>query len=226
MYFLAFLALSVAASATAYSLDSEYLPPPVEEILDEVALNDMEDLPCDDVCEEQLLDYEEVLITEEGVLVTPDRFIEEIEHGEVRGHFFTPLNLSAMKTFGHCLLIEFYRGSYLALCGEESLKRLEQKVGYFRYLLQQRDLGSFIPFHDDRGDISCSMDVGRSSFDGLGSGGIGAGCGGGGGVSLSDGPLEGGSWPSDQGGYELPESSDPREKNGYTGGQCIGSCIF
>ena len=133
MYFLAFLGLLVAASSAAYSLDSEYLPPTVD-----MALNDMEDLPCDDACEEQLTEYEEVLITEDGVLITPDRFLEEIEHGEIRGQFFTPLNLSAIKTFGHCLLIEFYRGSYLVVCGEEDLKRLEQKIGYFRYLLRQK----------------------------------------------------------------------------------------
>ena len=223
MYFLAFLALTVAASTTAYSLDSEYLPPPPPE---EIAINTMEDLPCDEACEEQLLDYQEIMITEEGLMVTPDRFLEEIEHGEIRGHFFSPLNLSAIKTYGHCLLIEFYRGSYLALCGEEDLKRLEQKVGYFRYLLRQKDLGSFVPFHDDRGDVSCTMDSGRSSYDGLGSGGIGSGCGGSGGGGLSDGPLGGGMWPSDEGGYELPEPTDPREKNGYANGLCLGSCIF
>ena len=222
MYFLAFLGFLVAASATAYSLDDEYLPPTVE-----MALSTMEDLPCDEVCEEQLLDYEEILITdEEGMTVTPDRFLEEIEEGEVRGHFFSPLNLSGIRTFGHCLLIEFYRGSYLALCGDADLQRLEQKIGYFRYLLKQKDLGSFIPHDDEDYDISCSMSHGRSSYDGLGSGGIGSGCGGGGGGGLSDGPLKGGMWPSDAGGYELPESDDPRDKNGYSGGQCIGSCIF
>ena len=214
MYFLAFLGLLVTASATAYSLDSEYLPPPSE-----IALEQMEDIPCDEPCEL------EELKNEGRIVIVNDRLLEELDRDEVRGHFFTVLDFSRMKSFESCLLIEIYRGSYLAVCGEDDLQQLEQRIGYFRYLLQQRDLGSFIP-HDQREyDISCTMDSARSSYDGLGSGGIGSGCGGSAG-SLSDGPLSGGMWPSDQGGYTPEESTDPRDQNGYTGGQCIGHCIF
>ena len=214
MYFLLFLTMLVSASVTAYSLDSEYLPPPTE-----VATNTVEDLPCDEACEI------EELKNEGSIIIVSDRILEELDRSKVRGHFFTPIEFSKMKSFESCLLIEIYRGSYLAVCGEDDLQRLEQRIGYFRYLLQQRDLGSFIPHDQKDYDISCTMDAGRSSYDGLGSGGIGTGCGGGGG-GLSDGPLKGGMWPADTGGYDLPEDTDPRDKNGYSGGQCIGQCIF
>ena len=215
MYFLLFLTMLVSASVTAYSLDNEYLPPPVE-----MALSTMEDLPCDEACEI------EELKNEGGIVIVEDRTLEELDRSKVRGHFFTILEFSKMKTFESCLLIEIYRGSYLTVCGEDDLQRLEQRIGYFRYLLQQRDLGSFIP-HDQRDyDISCTMDAGRASYDGMGSGGIGSGCGGSGGGGLSDGPLKGSAWPADEGGYTPEGSKDPRDKNGYSGGQCIGQCIF
>lgn len=98
-------------------------------------------IPCDDICEQEKLKSEmdaTILVSD---TVTSDRVLEEIDRSDIRGHFFTPIDFDHIKTFEGCLLIEFYQGAYVAICGEEDLYRLEQRIGYLRFLLKQRDLG-------------------------------------------------------------------------------------
>lgn len=134
MYFLAFLAILIGSSVTSYALDSEYLPDPLIKM-------DQNELPCDDACEGDQLENEELEVFILSDSVSPDRVLKELDLDEIRGHFFTPIEFENMRTFKGCLLIEHYKGAYLAICGDHDLERLEQRIGYLRFLLKQRDLG-------------------------------------------------------------------------------------
>lgn len=106
----------------------------------EIVMGGLE-LPCDDACEQEKLENKSEVFIIASETVTSDRTLEELDRSEIRGHFFTPISFEHMKTFEGCLLIEFQEGAYLAICGDDDLERLENRIGYLRFLLKQRDLG-------------------------------------------------------------------------------------